>query len=370
MRVLLADDDEIIQSIVDEVLLSMGYEVRIVDNGLSAWEIMNHDTCPPIVILDWMMPEMEGVEICRKIREQTRSDYVYIILLTSKDSTDNLVEGMNAGADDYLKKPFSTSELGVRVEAGKRLVETQAYLRNTLSRLEEANEMRKNFAAAIAHDLRTPLIAEKRTLSLLNESTIDEATRQMLTEGLIKNNNDLLKMMNMLLNAYHYDSAEIQLIVEPVNLSQLVIECFENLSVLAAEKSISLINNVPDNCLLGLDKIHFYRVLQNLVGNALHNIPEACTVSVSAVECSDGSMNIVVEDNGQGIDEALLPKIFNRYYTGLNKQRKIGSGLGLFICKTIVELHHGAIVVENKQGGSGTRFTISMPLENNNAMVA
>src|SRR5947209_1188484 len=103
------------------MLQKWGYEVVSVSNGLQAWEMLQVPDAPRLAILDWMMPELDGVEVCRRVREQNQEPYIYILLLTAKDTAEEPVEGMEAGADDYLKKPVNTHELRVRLRAGQRI---------------------------------------------------------------------------------------------------------------------------------------------------------------------------------------------------------------------------------------------------------
>src|SRR5437588_4029580 len=107
------------------MLKKWGYEVVVAATGLEAWELLQAPDAPRLAILDWMMPGLDGVEVCRRVRELNREPYIYILLLTSKDTSDELVEGMEAGADDYLRKPVNSHELRVRLRAGRRILDLQ-----------------------------------------------------------------------------------------------------------------------------------------------------------------------------------------------------------------------------------------------------
>jgi len=139
MRVLIVDDDEIARDLLSEALTGAGYEVSVARNGREALEILRTGVFR-LVISDWEMPEMNGLELCRRIRERHFSSYVYLILVTSRDGTDNVVEGLNAGADDFISKPFHPAELRVRVRSGMRLLSLES--RNltifTLAKLAES----------------------------------------------------------------------------------------------------------------------------------------------------------------------------------------------------------------------------------------
>lgn len=128
MKVLIAEDNSGFRQVLERMLQKWGYEVVSASNGLQAWEILQAPEAPRLAILDWMMPELDGVEVCRRVRDQNHEPYIYILLLTAKDTAEELVEGMEAGADDYLKKPVNTHELRVRLRAGQRIIDLQEEL--------------------------------------------------------------------------------------------------------------------------------------------------------------------------------------------------------------------------------------------------
>ena len=128
MRILVADDSIVSRHVLDATLRKWGYEVVMACDGEEAWQILQREDAPRLVILDWMMPGMTGLEVCRLVRARAPEPYIYILLLTSKSHREDLIEGMEAGADDYITKPFDQHELKVRLRAGTRLVELQAEL--------------------------------------------------------------------------------------------------------------------------------------------------------------------------------------------------------------------------------------------------
>src|SRR5262245_55163291 len=128
MKVLIAEDDVVSRRLLEAMLMRWGYEVAVTHNGLDAWEMLRGPTPPPMAILDWMMPGMDGVEVCRKVRQRGQEPYIYLLLLTTKGRKENIVEGLDAGADDYLTKPFDPHELQVRLRTGKRIITLQAEL--------------------------------------------------------------------------------------------------------------------------------------------------------------------------------------------------------------------------------------------------
>ena len=130
MRILIADDSIVSRHLLEATLRKWGYEVTVCNDGDQAWQHLQSDEPPPIAILDWVMPGQSGIELCRQLRvQQGQEPYTYVMLLTSKNQRDDLIEGMEAGADDYVTKPFDQHELQVRLRAGRRIVELQTELR-------------------------------------------------------------------------------------------------------------------------------------------------------------------------------------------------------------------------------------------------
>ena len=134
----MADDDAITRRALESLLTKWGYAVNAVSGGQQAWQILQSDSSPQLAILDWMMPDLEGIEICRMMREKVSERYTYILLLTSKSEKVELVQGMNAGADDYIVKPFDSEELKVRLAAGRRIIGLQEDLLAMRGRLRAA----------------------------------------------------------------------------------------------------------------------------------------------------------------------------------------------------------------------------------------
>jgi len=128
MRILVAEDNVVFQRILETSLHAWGYEVLIASDGTEAWKILTGPNAPQLVILDWMMPGLSGLELCKKIRQDMREPYTYVILLTALHGDAELVAGMEAGADDYITKPFKLPELRVRLRAGRRVIELQTDL--------------------------------------------------------------------------------------------------------------------------------------------------------------------------------------------------------------------------------------------------
>lgn len=243
---------------------------------------------------------------------------------------------------------------------------TEQELKESFKHLQESEKRRSTYISALTHDLRTPLIAQRHGLSLIGESlsSLDEEEVRFLTSGLLRNNENLLELVNRLLESYQHEDGKIPFSFESVELPTLVQDIMADMGNLAAQKNVVLKHYIPEEMRPVLaDKHHLKRVFQNLIGNALEHMPkENGTISVTAYDMKD-KIEIQFVDNGKGIDPELLPSLFERYLMGVSKKRKIGSGLGLYICRLIVERHGGTIKAENRSSNSesGAAFIITLP---------
>ena len=153
MKILIADDDSIPRRLLYATLTRAGHEVVSACDGAGAWQILQSGDAPRLAIIDWLMPHMDGVEVCRRVRQQQAHPYTYLILLTSKDRKEDLIAGLEAGADDYLTKPFDPQELQVRLRTGQRVLDLQAALLTSLDQLARAHEREVEVGAKIQQAL-------------------------------------------------------------------------------------------------------------------------------------------------------------------------------------------------------------------------
>jgi sigma-B regulation protein RsbU (phosphoserine phosphatase) len=137
-RVLIAEDDPLPRLLLGNRLTAAGYDVVAAENGKTAWELLARDDAPELAIVDWMMPDIDGLELCRRLRARRSRGYVYVILLTSRDSTADVVAGLEAGADDYVRKPFDWEELHTRLRTGSRMNLLRSELANKVEELQNA----------------------------------------------------------------------------------------------------------------------------------------------------------------------------------------------------------------------------------------
>jgi diguanylate cyclase (GGDEF)-like protein len=159
MRVLIADDDPFARRVMQTSLQQWGYEVTTVEDGTAAWNVLKERNAPPLAILDWVMPGLDGIDLCRLIRANSDTPFIYVILLTGKSTKQDVVNGIASGADDFISKPFDPHELQVRLRTGRRIVEMQRALleqatRDALTRLWNRRSIDSILDKELARSLR------------------------------------------------------------------------------------------------------------------------------------------------------------------------------------------------------------------------
>ena len=185
MRVLMAEDDPISRRVLAVMLRKWGFQVQAVSNGRQAWEALDAEDAPKLAILDWMMPEVDGVEVCRRVRQRRDREYTYIILLTARDRKQDILSGLEAGADDYVVKPFDSDELHMRLNAAQRILRLQADLVAARERLRDE----------ATHDYLTGLWNRSACLDILQQE-LDRAAREGREVGVAMADLDRFKDMN------------------------------------------------------------------------------------------------------------------------------------------------------------------------------
>jgi two-component system, sensor histidine kinase and response regulator len=354
-RILIVDDLAENIALMETILQLEGYEIDVASSGLEAIERVRHQR-PDLVLLDVMMPGMSGIETTRRLKAQSDLGYICVLLITASDKA-SLVEGMNAGADDFLRKPLDYGELMARVRSLLRL-------KHTLDERDYIARQRENFVSHLTHDLRTPLVSADRMLELI----IDEDLGLIplgVKEALItmrRSNQHLLGMTNNLLEVYRYDAGAKTIHCESFDGNAFFVEISQELRPLATDKGIALHLSVPDTLDIFADKVELRRVLHNLLGNALKFSDLDGEVCLEVA--SDGKLlQFSVSDQGPGISEEDKLCLFERFHQG--KHFRGGTGLGLHHCRQIVEAHGGKISVASTVG-AGSTFTVFLPIPNTN----
>lgn len=185
LTVLIAEDDAMFRRLLERQLQSWSFQVIAVNDGEEAWEILQQPDVPDLLILDWMMPGIDGIELCRRVRAQERDRYPYVLLLTGKDEKQDVIEGLNSGANDYLTKPFDIGELRARLRAGKRIISLQ----------QQLIQAREALRFEATHDALTGVWSRGATLHLLGNE-MQRGIRANTSTGILMVDLDHFKTVN------------------------------------------------------------------------------------------------------------------------------------------------------------------------------
>ncbi|MBZ0187995.1 MAG: response regulator [Candidatus Obscuribacterales bacterium] len=353
--ILVVDDDSHSRKLVTVILQKAGYQVIAASGGAEALERMKDSDAPSLVVCDWMMPEINGIDVCEAIRQAPDDEYVYFILLTARAQTSDMVEGISAGANDYLTKPFDQNELLARVQAGERILDLHKKLLNKRNTI-------KDFAYALTHDLRTPMLALNMTMQQSIDGIYGDLPEQY--QGLLKKSiasiRDLLDLTDSLLAVAKYDEDIIVLEFTENNLSHMIEDCCSSLRPLLLAKNIQLASKIDDRELsVTADRTELKRLIFNLMANAIKYTPAGGQILVSC-STTDGKAELMVEDSGEGIPPAYEAHLFKRFHKSEKGRRTIGTGLGLYLCQRIVAEHGGEISYQRSSLG-GSAFKVVLP---------
>ncbi|OUC16652.1 MAG: hybrid sensor histidine kinase/response regulator [Alkalinema sp. CACIAM 70d] len=362
-RILVVDDSADNSFLIQSLLQEEGYHIDIAENGQEA--LLKIETWQPdLILLDVMMPVMDGYEVTRRVRQNTALPFIPILLITAYDQL-SVARGLDIGADDFIRKPVEFDELLARVRSLLRL-------KHSVDERDQIARQREDFVSRLTHDLRTPLVAADRMLSLLAQGIMGELAPDVLEaiDIMSRSNNNLLTLVNTLLEVYRYEAGRKTLNFSPVDLPGLAQDVVKELSSLAIDKGLQLDTTaIPGQQAMLLvkgDRLELYRVLTNLIGNAIKFTDVGCvkivvTATQAALLPTDvprPMIQVEVEDTGQGIPPEEQASLFESFVQG--KHKKSGSGLGLHLTRRIVEAHQGKITVRS-QAGQGSVFTVLLP---------
>ncbi len=330
-----------------------------------------------------MMPKLDGFGLLRALRGDERTQTIPVIMLSARAGEESRVEGMGAGADDYLVKPFSARELLARVEAHLNLQRVRREAEQALMEMMEreqkaranaevANRVKDDFLAMLSHELRTPLNAIIGFSEILTNDLLKISSAHVEYAKLINDSGrHLLSVVNGILDASKIEAGHFQLAQEQFAPAPVIENVVDLLTLQGREAGIDLrlcLAQLPD---VVADRRAFSQILINLVSNAIKFTPRGGCVTVSG--SVDGpKLVLAVEDTGVGIGQDDLPRLGEAFFqtrSSSSDRCHDGSGLGLSIVKSLVKLHDGEFDICSRLG-EGTQVTVKLPLSHSRAVIS
>lgn len=384
-------EDSPMEAAMAKRALATGYEVEVFNDGSTLLERMASGQTPTVLVLDLQLPGMTGIEVCRFLRAQHDESALPILMLTVYGHKSDLLDGLAAGANDYVTKPYDAAELVARVSTLARvktlflsakeadthrseLLDREQAARAEISSLlerervarraaEAANKAKDEFLAMVSHELRTPLNAILGWTRLLRGGEIAADKHERALATIERNAVTQTQLIEDLLDMSRILSGTLRIEVEPVELVSIVGTSIEAIRPTAEAKRIKVHQAISaDSGRVEGDPVRLQQVVSNLLTNAVKFTDAEGTVTV-ALDATDAEIVLTVSDTGRGIEPEFLPHVFDRFRQAeAGPKRTIGGlGLGLAIVKHIVELHAGTITAASSGLGKGATFLMRLP---------
>jgi len=317
-----------------------------------------------VVLTDVMMPAMDGFELVRRLRRHDALASVPIVMLSARAGDESRVDGLDAGADDYLVKPFSARELIARVETQLKMGRQRRTAEEARATAEEATRAKDEFLAMLGHELRNPLAPILTTLQVmqLRGSTIFEKERALIDRQV----RHVVRLVDDLLEVSRIARGKISLDRSIVDLGEVIGHAIELASPLLEQRMHHLTVDVDTALTIDGDKLRLAQVFANLLTNAAKYTAAGGSIAVSAKLAPSPSgdrVRIAVKDTGMGIRADMLPVVFDLFVQGRQglDRSEGGLGLGLSIVKSLVTLHEGTVEAYSNGVGKGSEFVVLLP---------
>lgn len=362
--ILIVDDTPANLRVLSRLLTDAGYKVRPVPDGRLALEAVRA-VQPDLIFLDIRMPEMDGYEVCEKLKESELTEDIPVIFISALNDLEDKMRGFETGAVDFISKPFQEGEVLARLETHLTIRNQRREIARQLKELKDLEALRENLTQMIVHDLNNPLhgilgFIQLLRLELDGVENENIARYAVSIEGIVRSAADMIRAI---LDVGKIESGEMQVSPEEISIRTTLRSVSDEIAPLIQQKELRLeIAEVDENQTLSADPALFRRILINIIGNAIKFSPEGGVITVR-VSAEPEGICIAIEDQGPGIPPEYEETIFEKYGQVKSKVsgRKYSTGLGLAFCKLAVEAHGGTIGVASVEG-AGSRFWMQFPL--------
>ena len=378
-RVLVVDDETSNRELLEALLTSLGHDVDMAADGSEA--LAKLDLSHDLVLLDVMMPGIDGFEVTRRIRNESDIRDIPICMVTALSSKEDRLRAVEVGASDFISKPIDKTELKVRTASllkAKEALDTikryqlelevqNSLLKESYEQLRKLGELKDEFLEIASHDLKNPLTCILGFASIIDFQTPPGTVMTAEMHGLVARITGQCRVMQKIIEDFldfqALEDGQINLTLETVDLNELARNVLERNAGYAAKKHITPhLELENDSLLVNADKSRLNQVLENFISNAIKFSPQDKQVTVCTRK-TENSVLVEIRDSGPGITDEDMKKLFVKYAKLSNKPTgsEKSSGLGLAICKKVVELQGGKTGARNNPGGGAT-FWFELPL--------
>jgi len=358
-RILVIDDEPLNRELVGACLDGGGHELIYAASGQEALDTIDTIGAPDLVLLDVMMPGLDGFATARRIKELTLDQFVPIILVTALHDQRARVEGLRAGADEFLTKPFDRNELVIRIAHLLALRDKgNALLRRNVE-LAELQRFRGEMSQLIVHDLKNPLTVVLSNLEyVLEDPDIKVDTRNALADAK-EGGRRALRLLANLLDVTRLESGRLQPQRSRVAIADVVEPVLRQRVYLARSRGIALLSDFDEATTIHADVELMVRVLENIFDNALRYTPAGGRVSFAARRAND-AIELRIGNTGSAIPPDARTRIFEKFGQTGDGIGRMNLGLGLYFCRLATEAHGGRIWVEESHD-LPTVFGLALP---------
>ncbi len=368
-NILVVDDVPANLKLLDDILKSEGYKTRPVLSGELALRAAEKEK-PDLVLLDIMMPDIDGFEVCRRLKENPDLKDIPVIFISAIGETANVVTAFNYGGVDYINKPFQAEEVIARVKThlklrfqSQELLELNERLKQQTKELEELNATKDKFFTIIAHDLKSPFNSIMGFSEMLVEQVKDKAYDgiEKYAEIILQSSQKSVDLLMNLMDWARSQTGKMEFIPEYFELVGFIKEITPLFDNIAGQKAITIKKDLPPNAFVYADQAMINTVFRNLISNAIKFTQPEGEITISVVEKPD-KLTVAVKDSGVGISKDRIEKLFrlDETYSTPGTNNEKGTGLGLILCKEFIEKHGGKIWVESTPG-EGSIFIFTIP---------
>lgn len=360
-NVIVVDDTPANLQLLTGMLKERGYKVRPVPSGKLALQAAKNDP-PDLILLDIMMPEMDGYEVCERLKADEKLREISVIFISALNETMDKVRAFGVGGVDYVTKPFQFEEVAARVSAHLELHRQRRKLKENYEQLRRLEELRDNLVHMVVHDLRNPLTGISGFLDLalaLEKETLTEDGLEYLQTAK-QSTTAVIDMVNAVLDVSKIEAGEMKLHLVECDLVRIASDLMSGMQSLKEAREM-ILDAPPSPVTVVADGNLLLRVIQNLLGNALKFTPSDGRIRLG-IEPDENRVCVRVRDNGPGIPMEYRERIFEKFgqVEARANRQKFSTGLGLTFCKLAVEAHGGSIGVESEVG-KGSTFWFVLP---------
>ena len=362
-KLLVVDDVQTNVFLLKALLSKEGYGILVANNGQEALEVIRNEN-PDLILLDVMMPGMDGFEVAERLKSEEYRCEIPIIFLTALDDTQSIVNGFKLGAGDFISKPFRKEELMVRIKHQLSLVAARRIIEEKNEELRKTIAGRDKMYSVIAHDLRSPMASMKMLLNTIMMSVekdkIDPDIFDML-EMSNKTSEEVFSLLDNLLKWTKSQLGKLTVIPQKLDISGLADGVVEVMNSVAEVKHIKLIRTDHESFFVYVDIEMIKSILRNLISNAVKFSNPDSEIKVG-IKAEDGKVIVSVTDSGKGIKKEDQHKLLkdSTHFTTYGTNSEEGSGLGLLLCRDFARKNGGELWFESEEN-LGSVFSFSLP---------